>query len=277
ANWPMRSACSAWWSASTRSATRTATGGCAAIPAPPTGCARPAGPPSLGWSRCNGWAPVRSCSTAWTATACAAATTSRSCVRCGTPAPCRWLRPGARGIRVTSPKCSPRPTWTERLRAACSIPGRSPSRRSRRTCGNRVSRCAVQPEDIEALAWERSTDPRAGGLLPAVVQDAGNQRVLMLGWMSRDALRLTLESGWVTFHSRSRGRLWTKGETSGHRLALVSAETDCDGDTLLVQARPQGPTCHLGRGSCFARAPAAALAQLDAVIAQRERERSEEH
>jgi len=131
----------------------------------------------------------------------------------------------------------------------------------------------MRPDDIDALAWSRSTDARAGGLLPAVVQDAGNQRVLMLGWMSREALAVTLDTGRVTFHSRSRGRLWTKGETSGHGLVLVSVEADCDGDTLLVQARPQGPTCHLDRTSCFAEAPAAALARLDAVIAQRERER----
>src|SRR3546814_14888035 len=89
------------------------------------------------------------------------------------------------------------------------------------------------------MAWSRSTDARSGGLLPAVVQNAGNQQVLMLGWMSRESLQVTLDTGWVTFHSRSRGRLWTKGETSGHRLALASVETDCDGDTLLVQARPQ--------------------------------------
>lgn len=131
----------------------------------------------------------------------------------------------------------------------------------------------MQPDDIDALAWSRSTDARAGGLLPAIVQDAGNQRVLMLGWMSREALQVTLDTGWVTFHSRSRGRLWTKGETSGHGLALVSIEADCDGDTLLLQARPQGPTCHLGRASCFAGAPEPALAQLDAIIAQRERDR----
>src|SRR3546814_14422378 len=93
------------------------------------------------------------------------------------------------------------------------------------------------------MAWSRSTDARSGGLLPAVVQNAGNQQVLMLGWMSRESLQVTLDTGWVTFHSRSRGRLWTKGETSGHRLALASVETDCDGDTLLVQAQ-------IGRASC---------------------------
>jgi len=131
----------------------------------------------------------------------------------------------------------------------------------------------VQIEDIDALAWVHSSDAREGGLLPAIVQDAEDQRMLMLGWMSRAALRATLESGWVTFHSRSRGRLWTKGETSGHRLALAGVETDCDRDALLVQARPQGPTCHLGNNSCFADVPPSALAGLDAVIAQRERER----
>lgn len=131
----------------------------------------------------------------------------------------------------------------------------------------------MQIEDIDALAWAHSPDAREGGLLPAIVQDADDQRVLMLGWMSRAALRATLESGWVTFHSRSRGRLWTKGETSGHRLALAGIGADCDHDALLVRARPQGPTCHLGNASCFANAPSAALAELDAVIAQRERER----
>lgn len=133
----------------------------------------------------------------------------------------------------------------------------------------------MKAEDIENLAWSRSPDAREGGLLPAIVQDAGNQRVLMLGYMSREALRITLEGGWVTFYSRSKARLWAKGETSGHRLELVSIAADCDGDTLLVQARPLGPTCHLGRGSCFADAPAAALATLDAVIAQRARDRPE--
>lgn len=131
----------------------------------------------------------------------------------------------------------------------------------------------MQPEDIDALAWTCAPDAREGGLLPAIVQGADDQRVLMLGWMSREALRMTLESGWVTFHSRSRGCLWTKGETSGHRLALVGVEADCDRDALLVQARPQGPTCHSGSASCFVTAPASAFAELDAVIVQRQRER----
>ena len=118
--------------------------------------------------------------------------------------------------------------------------------------------------DPGALAWDRQ-----GGLLPAVVQDADTLRVLMLGYMSREALDETLRSGRVTFHSRSRGRLWTKGESSGHWLDLAGLEPDCDGDTLLVLARPHGPTCHLQRRSCFATAPADALAELDALVAQR--------
>ena len=125
-------------------------------------------------------------------------------------------------------------------------------------------------EDRDALAWDKQ-----GGLLPVIVQDATTLRVLMLGYMDRAALDTTLASGRVTFFSRSRQRSWTKGETSGHRLDVVAIEADCDGDTLLVQARAAGQTCHLGRTSCFANAPANFLAQLDGVIAQRQRERPE--
>lgn len=121
--------------------------------------------------------------------------------------------------------------------------------------------------DIDGLAWEKQ-----GGLLPAIVQDADTLRVLMLGYMSREALQATLASGQVTFFSRSKQRLWMKGESSGDVLDLVRLEADCDADTLLVQARPAGPTCHLGRASCFPQAPADGLAELDAVIAQRAQE-----
>ena len=124
--------------------------------------------------------------------------------------------------------------------------------------------------DIDGLAWEKQ-----GGLLPAIVQDADTLRVLMLGYMSREALQATLASGQVTFFSRSRQRLWMKGESSGDVLNLVRLEADCDADTLLVQARPAGPTCHLGRASCFPQAPADGLAELDAVIAHRALERPE--
>ena len=126
----------------------------------------------------------------------------------------------------------------------------------------------MTPETIAALDWRKQD-----GLLPAVVQDAATLRVLMLGYMTREALEITLATRRVTFHSRSRGGLWTKGESSGHVLDLVRLEADCDNDTLLVLATPRGPTCHLGRTSCFPQAPGAYLAELDAIVAQRERER----
>jgi phosphoribosyl-ATP pyrophosphohydrolase/phosphoribosyl-AMP cyclohydrolase len=122
--------------------------------------------------------------------------------------------------------------------------------------------------DPAGLDWNKGD-----GLLPVVVQDASNLRVLMLGYMNRDALDATLASRRVTFFSRSKQRLWTKGEGSGHVLELVSVDVDCDNDTLLVQAHPQGPTCHLQRPSCFPSAPSAFLADLDALVARRERER----
>jgi len=128
----------------------------------------------------------------------------------------------------------------------------------------------MSPEQIQALAWDKQ-----GGLLPAIVQDAGTRRVLMLGYMDRAALDATLATGRVTFFSRSRQRLWMKGETSGDILELVSLEADCDADTLLVQAKPRGDTCHLGRKSCFPDAPGDFLAELDALVALRERMRPE--
>jgi len=91
------------------------------------------------------------------------------------------------------------------------------------------------------------------GLLPAIVQDAGSGEVLMLGFMNREALEQTLRAGYVTFFSRTRNQLWTKGETSGNRLEMVSATTDCDRDTVLLQVRVQGEgvVCHNGTRSCF--------------------------
>jgi phosphoribosyl-ATP pyrophosphohydrolase/phosphoribosyl-AMP cyclohydrolase len=123
-------------------------------------------------------------------------------------------------------------------------------------------------DDLQSLDWAKGD-----GLLPAIVQDAGNLRVLMLGYMNAEALAATQASGHVTFYSRSKQRLWKKGETSGHVLELVSLQADCDNDTLLVLARPHGPTCHLQRDSCFAEAPSSFLADLDALVAQRERDR----
>ena len=126
----------------------------------------------------------------------------------------------------------------------------------------------MSPEQIAALAWDKQQ-----GLLPAIVQDATDGRVLMLGYMDRAALDATLATCRVTFYSRSRQRLWMKGETSGDVLDLVSIEADCDADTLLVQAHPRGPTCHLGRDSCFPGAPENFLARLDQLVARRERDR----
>jgi phosphoribosyl-ATP pyrophosphohydrolase/phosphoribosyl-AMP cyclohydrolase len=126
----------------------------------------------------------------------------------------------------------------------------------------------MQPEQIDAFAWDKQS-----GLLPAIVQDADTLRVLMLGYMDRAALQTTLDTRRVTFFSRSKDRLWTKGEQSGHFLQLVSIEGDCDNDTLLVLAHPQGPTCHLQRTSCFEQAPGNFLTELDALVAERERER----
>jgi len=91
----------------------------------------------------------------------------------------------------------------------------------------------------------------ADGLVPAVVQDVVDGRVLMVAWMSAEALSATLSTGEVHFHSRSRGRLWRKGETSGNVLRLVDLSLDCDADALLVTADPVGPTCHRGVRSCF--------------------------
>ncbi|NLV38600.1 MAG: bifunctional phosphoribosyl-AMP cyclohydrolase/phosphoribosyl-ATP diphosphatase HisIE [Bacteroidales bacterium] len=92
---------------------------------------------------------------------------------------------------------------------------------------------------------------KMGGLVPAIVQDHVTGKVLMLGFMNQEALDKTLETGKVTFFSRSKGRLWTKGEESGHFLHLVSVKEDCDKDTLLIQANPEGVVCHLGWDTCF--------------------------
>lgn len=91
------------------------------------------------------------------------------------------------------------------------------------------------------------------GLAPAIVQDADNGDVLMVGFMNREALEKTLRTGYVTFYSRTRNKLWTKGETSGNRLRLISASTDCDQDTLLCRVRVEGNglVCHEGTRSCF--------------------------
>ena len=113
---------------------------------------------------------------------------------------------------------------------------------------------------------------KVDGLMPAIVQDADTGRVLMLGYMNREALEKTQATGHVTFFSRSKQRLWTKGETSGNTLELVSLNADCDRDTLLVQAVPHGPTCHLGTDTCWGdevKPAVGFLAELERVIESR--------
>ena len=92
---------------------------------------------------------------------------------------------------------------------------------------------------------------KMNGLVPAIIQDAHTKNVLMLGFMNEDAYRTTVETGKVTFFSRTKQRLWTKGETSGNFLHVVSIETDCDNDTLLIKVEPEGPVCHRGTATCF--------------------------
>ena len=100
--------------------------------------------------------------------------------------------------------------------------------------------------NLGTLAWDKMD-----GLLPAAVQDRASGRLLMLGYMNRDALAATLSTGLATFWSRSKQRLWQKGETSGNTLRVAAVHEDCDADALLILADPQGPTCHLGTTSCF--------------------------
>ncbi len=121
--------------------------------------------------------------------------------------------------------------------------------------------------DSDTLDWTKMD-----GLLPAVVQDAATGEVRMLGYMDRAALDATIRDGLVTFHSRSRGGAWRKGETSGHVLELAGISADCDGDALLIRATPRGPTCHRGTSSCFGDRPVAGfdvLAALERTVAAR--------
>ena len=124
------------------------------------------------------------------------------------------------------------------------------------------------------LDWDKSD-----GLIPAIVQDARSGAVLMLGYMNAEALAATQATGRVTFWSRSKGRLWTKGETSGHFLQVKEIAADCDRDSLLILAQPTGPVCHLGTATCWGdahRLPAqqlAFLSELESIVASRVSER----
>lgn len=112
---------------------------------------------------------------------------------------------------------------------------------------------------------------KGNGLLPAIIQDADTGQVLMLGYMNEAALQKTLAEKTVTFFSRSKGRLWTKGETSGNTLQLVDIKVDCDQDTLLIHAHPQGPVCHLGTDTCWGESnhPVNFLGHLERIIHSR--------
>ncbi len=104
----------------------------------------------------------------------------------------------------------------------------------------------MNPFDVQSINFDK-----LNGLIPAVIQDSESQQVLMVGFMNRDALEATMQSGQVTFYSRTKKRLWQKGESSGNTLSVLSITPDCDLDTVLIMARPAGPTCHTGAVSCF--------------------------
>jgi phosphoribosyl-ATP pyrophosphohydrolase/phosphoribosyl-AMP cyclohydrolase len=120
----------------------------------------------------------------------------------------------------------------------------------------------LSASDAEHLSWDKMN-----GLLPAIVQDVHSRQVLMLGYMDRDAFEASFGSGYVTFYSRSKNRLWQKGETSGNGLRLAGIYSDCDSDALLVHAEPEGPTCHLGTTSCFGDADPAGVLFLERLAA----------
>jgi phosphoribosyl-ATP pyrophosphohydrolase/phosphoribosyl-AMP cyclohydrolase len=127
-------------------------------------------------------------------------------------------------------------------------------------------------DSISAPDWRRADWEKGGGLLPAIIQHARTGQVLMLGYMNEDAAARTVETGRVTFYSRSKQRLWTKGETSGNHLVYCEAAIDCDRDTILVQALPVGPACHTGSRTCFTDtlpATVGFLAYLDGLVKQR--------
>ncbi len=132
----------------------------------------------------------------------------------------------------------------------------------------------VTLENISSLAWQKMDN-----LIPAIIQHSDTGAVLMQGYMNTEALTQTLTSGKATFFSRSKQRLWTKGESSNNFLDVQSVLTDCDNDSLLISCRPQGPTCHLGTNSCFPEEQCSQqnfLSYLEQVIEQRSQEKPED-
>lgn len=127
-------------------------------------------------------------------------------------------------------------------------------------------------KDLKKLDFDKNA-----GLLPAIIQDAETEKVLMLGYLNEEALQKTLSEGRVTFFSRSKNRLWTKGETSGNFLAVKSIRADCDKDTLLIKVSPAGPVCHTGSDTCFQETNSEKnfLKKLEAVIENRKNHPSE--
>lgn len=127
--------------------------------------------------------------------------------------------------------------------------------------------------EVDNLKWEKMD-----GLIPAIIQNSETLQPLMLGYMNQDALKKTIKTGLITFYSRSKERLWVKGETSGNKLHLEDIVADCDADALWITARPDGPTCHRGTTSCFGEDTAPGLgflAYLSKVIDQRITEQPE--
>lgn len=125
--------------------------------------------------------------------------------------------------------------------------------------------------DIQQLNFDKNGD----GLLPVIIQDDRTLQVLMLGYMNREAYEKSVAEGLVTFYSRTKRRLWTKGETSGNTLTIVSMAMDCDADALLIRVIPAGPVCHTGNSGCFADSPHETegfIRYLQSVIRQRHRE-----
>lgn len=128
----------------------------------------------------------------------------------------------------------------------------------------------ITSDNLDKLAWDKGD-----GLLPCIVQDATSGQLLMQGFMNTDALKHTLQHGKVTFFSRSKQRLWTKGETSGNTLDLIDISADCDVDSILVLAKANGPTCHTGTVSCWSDALVSDfsfLAELESVLASKKDE-----